>query len=58
MGGDFENDYNLFESIILDCINKGVIDDAVIGKDDKEQVNIWGIREDVAVLADIDPFTC
>ena len=52
MGGDFENDYNLFESIILECIDKGVIDDAVIGKDDKEQVNIWGIREDVAVLAD------
>ena len=52
MGGDFENDYNLFESIILDCIDKGVIDDAVIGKDDKEQINIWGIREDVAVLAD------
>ena len=52
MGGDFENDYNFFESVVLDCINKGVIDDAVIGKDDKEQVNIWGIREDVAVLAD------
>ena len=52
MGGDFENDYNLFESIILECIDKGVIDDAVIGKDDKEQVNIWGIREDVSVLAD------
>ena len=52
MGGDFENDYNLFESIILECIDKRVIDDAVIGKDDKEQVNIWGIREDVAVLAD------
>jgi len=52
MGGDFENDYNLFESIILDFIDKGVIDDAVIGKDDKEQNNIWGIREDVAVLAD------
>ena len=52
MGGDFENDYNLFESIILECVDKGGIDDAVIGKDDKEQVNIWGIREDVAVLAD------
>jgi len=52
MGGDFENDYNLFESIILDFIDKGVIDNAVIGKDDKEQNNIWGIREDVAVLAD------
>ena len=25
MGGDFENDYNLFESIILDCINKDII---------------------------------
>jgi len=52
MGGDFENDYNDFESVVLDCIDKGLIDDAVIGKDDKEQVNIWGIREDVAVLAD------
>jgi len=52
MGGDFENDYNNFESVVLDCVDKGVIDDAVVGKDDKEQVNIWGIREDVAVLAD------
>jgi FAD/FMN-containing dehydrogenase len=52
MGGDFENDYTHFESVILDCIDRRVIDDAVIGKDDKEQVNIWGIREDVAVLAD------
>ena len=52
MGGDFENDYNDFESVVLDCVDKGLIDDAVIGKDDKEQVNIWGIREDVAVLAD------
>ncbi|MBT6224597.1 MAG: FAD-binding oxidoreductase [Cryomorphaceae bacterium] len=52
MGGDFENDYNNFESVVLDCVDKGLIDDAVIGKDDKEQINIWGIREDVAVLAD------
>ena len=52
MGGDFENDYNLFEAVILDCVDKGVVEDAVIGKDDKEQVNIWGIREDVAVLAE------
>ena len=52
MGGDFENDYNDFESVVLDCVDKGLIDDAVIGKDDKEQINIWGIREDVAVLAD------
>ena len=52
MGTDFENDYRKFEEVILECIENKIIDDAVIGKDEKEQVNIWGIREDVAVLAD------
>ena len=52
MGTDFENDYQKFEEVILECIENKIIDDAVIGKDEKEQVNIWGIREDVAVLAD------
>tara|TARA_B100001057_G_scaffold235889_1_gene236169 strand:- start:3335 stop:4723 length:1389 start_codon:yes stop_codon:yes gene_type:complete len=52
MGTDFENDYQKFEEVILECIDNKIIDDAVIGKDEKEQVNIWGIREDVAVLAD------
>ena len=52
MGRDFDNDYKIFEETILDCIESKLIEDAVIGKDEKEQVNIWGIREDVAVLAD------
>ena len=52
MGRDFDNDYKMFEKTILECIENKLIDDAVIGKDEKEQVNIWGIREDVAVLAD------
>ena len=52
MGTDFENDYKKFEQAILECIENRIIDDAVIGKDEKDQVNIWGIREDVAVLAD------
>ena len=52
MGTDFENDYQKFEEVILECIENKILDDAVIGKDEKEQVNIWGIREDVAVLAD------
>ena len=52
MGRDFDNDYKIFEETILECIEDKLIDDAVIGKDEKEQVNIWGIREDVAVLAD------
>ena len=56
MGGDFENDYNKFEEVVLESVDKGIIDDAVIGKDEKEQVNIWGIREDVAVLADEKEF--
>tara|TARA_Y100000741_G_scaffold284791_1_gene224573 strand:- start:43 stop:1047 length:1005 start_codon:yes stop_codon:yes gene_type:complete len=49
MGRDFDNDYKIFEETILECIEDKLIDDAVIGKDEKEQVNIWGIREDVAV---------
>ena len=51
MGGDFENDYNAFEKAVMEAIDHELVDDAVIGKDEKEQLNIWGIREDVAVLA-------
>jgi len=52
MGGDFENDYDTFEKAIMQAIDQGIVDDAVLGKDEKEQLNIWGIREDVAVLAE------
>jgi len=52
MGGDFENDYDTFEKAIMQSIDQGIVDDAVLGKDEKEQQNIWGIREDVAVLAE------
>ncbi len=52
MGGDFENDYDTFEKAIMQAIDQGIVDDAVLGKDEKEQQNIWGIREDVAVLAE------
>ena len=51
-GSDYENDYSKLEDIISDSLEKGYIEDAVIGKNDKEQKNIWGIREDVSVLAD------
>ncbi|HJO71156.1 MAG TPA: FAD-binding oxidoreductase [Flavobacteriaceae bacterium] len=51
-GSDYENDYSKLEDIISDSLEKGYIEDAVIGKNDKEQRNIWGIREDVSVLAD------
>lgn len=52
MGGDFDNDYNTFEKVIMEVLDKGIVKDAVLGKDEKEQLNIWGIREDVAVLAE------
>ncbi len=42
MGGDFENDYNTFEKTIMESLEKGLVDDAVLGKDEKEQLNIWG----------------
>ena len=51
-GSDYENDYSKLEDVISDSLEKGYIEDAVIGKNDKEQRNIWGIREDVSVLVD------
>lgn len=56
MGVDFDSDYNFFENAVMDSLNIGIIEDAVIGKDEKEQLNIWGIREDVAVLAEEKEF--
>ena len=56
MGLDFDSDYNFFENAVMDSLNIGIIEDAVIGKDEKEQLNIWGIREDVAVLAEEKDF--
>jgi len=56
MGVDFDSDYNFFENAVMDSLNIEIIEDAVIGKDEKEQLNIWGIREDVAVLAEEKEF--
>jgi FAD/FMN-containing dehydrogenase len=56
MGGDFENDYNAFEKAVMEALDHELVDDAVLGKDEKEQLNIWGIREDVAVLAEEKKF--
>ncbi len=52
MGGDFTNDYNTFEKVVIESIDKGIAEDAVVGRDEKEQLNLWGIREDVAVLGE------
>ena len=56
MGGDFENDYDTFEKAIMNAVDHELVEDAVLGKDEKEQLNIWGIREDVAVLAEEKKF--
>ena len=56
MGGDFENDYDTFEKAIMSAVDHELVEDAVLGKDEKEQLNIWGIREDVAVLAEEKKF--
>ena len=49
-------DSNTFEKVVMASLEQGLVDDAVIGKDEKEQLNIWGIREDVAVLAEEKKF--
>ncbi len=56
MGGDFENDYDTFEKAIMNAVDHQLVEDAVVGKDEKEQLNIWGIREEVAVLAEEKKF--
>ena len=32
MGGDFENDYDTFEKTVMKSLEKGLVDDAVLGK--------------------------
>ena len=56
MGEDFENDYDTFEKAMMNAVDHQLVEDAVLGKDEKEQLNIWGIREDVAVLAEEKKF--
>ena len=48
---EYQGFYDLDKTFVVKS-EKGYIEDAVIGKNDKEQTNIWGIREDVSVLAD------
>ena len=32
MGGDFENDYDTFEKAVMGSLEKGFVDDAVLGR--------------------------
>ena len=51
LGSNPIKDYELLELHIEKSLEKGIIEDAVMAKTEKELQKIWQIREDVAILA-------
>ena len=51
LGSQSKEDYELLEHYIEKSLENGLIEDAVMAKTEKEQQQIWQIREDVAILA-------
>lgn len=57
LGSDHERDRDLFETVLGDAAEKGLFDDAVIARSEKERDAIWGIREDLEfIVRDYQPF--
>ena len=48
MGGDGEVDRSQFERVLMEAIEAGTIDDAVIAQSERERDAIWAVREDFA----------
>ena len=51
LGSQPKDDYELLELHIEKSLKKGIIEDAVMAKTEKELQQIWQIREDVSILA-------
>jgi len=51
LGSQPKEDYELLEHHIEKSLEKEIIEDAVMAKTEKELLQIWQIREDVAILA-------
>ncbi|MDY7533066.1 FAD-binding oxidoreductase [Pseudomonas sp. Bout1] len=57
LGADQPRDTELFEKALEAGIEKGLIDDAVIARSEREKLSIWEIREDLEHLVkDFRPF--
>lgn len=57
LGSDHERDRDLFESVLADAAEKGLFDDAIVARSEKDRDAIWGIREDLEhIVHDFQPF--
>ncbi|MGE4432297.1 MAG: FAD-binding oxidoreductase, partial [Sphingobium sp.] len=57
LGSDHERDRDLFEAVLADAADKGLFDDAVVARSEKDRAAIWGIREDLEhIVHDFQPF--
>lgn len=57
LGSDHERDRDLFEAVLADAAEKGLFDDAIVARSEKDRAAIWGIREDLEhIVHDFQPF--
>jgi FAD/FMN-containing dehydrogenase len=57
LGSAQDRDADLFEQVLNDAAEKGLFDDAVLAKSERERDNIWAVREDLEhVIHDFQPF--
>lgn len=57
LGSDHERDRDLFEAVLADAGEKGLFDDAIVARSEKDRAAIWSIREDLEhIVHDFQPF--
>jgi len=57
LGSDHERDRDLFEAVLADAGEKGLFDDAIVARSERDRDAIWSIREDLEhIVHDFQPF--
>ena len=57
LGADQERDAEIFESVLSDALETGLVSDAVIAGSERERGELWAIRETLEhVVSDFTPF--
>ncbi|WP_219209696.1 FAD-binding oxidoreductase [Variovorax boronicumulans] len=54
-GADEEADNARFHAVLEDCMESGLMVDAVIAQSEAERIDLWRIRDDVHYLRTLDP---
>lgn len=57
LGGDLESDVDQFERVLMEQIERGLVENAVIAKSETERQALWAVREDMQPgLKGFNPF--